>query len=39
VSDGDIVLLEVIPIIRMFDVNKALEFYCDLLGFHPLGLT
>jgi hypothetical protein len=29
----DITLLEVIPIIRMFDVAKASEFYVDFLGF------
>jgi catechol 2,3-dioxygenase-like lactoylglutathione lyase family enzyme len=32
-SVDDIKLLEVIPIIRMFDVAKALEFYCGFLGF------
>ncbi|MFT3729087.1 MAG: glyoxalase superfamily protein [Terricaulis sp.] len=30
---SDINFLEVIPIIRMFDVAKATEFYVDFLGF------
>lgn len=31
--DGAITLSEVVPIIRMFDIAKAVEYYCDLLGF------
>ena len=30
---SDIRLIETIPVIRMFDVAKATEFYCDFLGF------
>lgn len=32
-SDNGIQLREMIPVIRMFDVAKATEFYCDFLGF------
>ena len=32
-ADSTIKLSEVIPVIRMFDVAKAVEFYCDFLGF------
>lgn len=32
-ADGAVKLSEVIPVIRMFDVAKAVEFYCDFLGF------
>ena len=32
-ADGAIKLSEVVPVIRMFDVAKAVEFYCDFLGF------
>jgi catechol 2,3-dioxygenase-like lactoylglutathione lyase family enzyme len=31
-SDG-VRLHEAIPVIRMFDLAKAIEFYCDFLGF------
>jgi len=32
-ADSTIELREVVPVIRMFDVAKAVEFYCDFLGF------
>ena len=32
-SDDTIELREMIPVIRMFDIAKASEFYCDFLGF------
>lgn len=33
VADSPIRLTEVVPVIRMFDVAKAVEFYCDFLSF------
>jgi catechol 2,3-dioxygenase-like lactoylglutathione lyase family enzyme len=31
---GDIRFLRTTPVLRIFDIDKAKEFYCDYLGFH-----
>ncbi|AXS41838.1 glyoxalase superfamily protein [Breoghania sp. L-A4] len=32
-SDGEVSFRPAVPILRIFDVDKAREFYCDYLGF------